>query len=381
MLKVQLSRNLRKNILQGHPWVYREALQATPSKEKAQLCQLLDSKKKPLAWAIYDSKSPLALRILSTEKRPPDEVFFTKRFENAKKIREVFAGRTTGYRLFNGEGDRLPGLVCDIYDDVAVLQFDGEGMAEFWQKELVTNWLKESLSVQTVIDKSRMHEGIQQLEGALEEPKKEFLENDVRFIANLEKGQKTGFFFDQRDNRDYLRAWSKRKTVANLFSYTGGFSIYAGFGGAKAVTSVDIAAGALELADETWARNELPNMHESLAMDVFEFLQDDGRKWDVMIVDPPSMAHSEAQKELAIKKYSEAFSLAAKKVVSGGDLFLSSCSSHISFNDFFEITKQSLSGARRTGQILRVSGQGIDHPFPHCLPQMRYLKFLHLRLD
>ena len=199
---------------------------------------------------------------------------------------------------------------------------------------------------------------------------------------NLEKGQKTGFFLDQRDNRFYVRGISKNKSVLNLFSYTGGFSISAGLGGAARVASVDISKGAIETANENWTMNDLDSSkHAGLAVDVFDYLAKDTEIWDHIIVDPPSMSHSEERREIAIQKYTDLFAVAAKKVKPLGELSLSSCSSHVSFDDFFKIISEAMSQARRRGQILRVAGQGPDHPFPHACPELRYLKFVHLALD
>jgi 23S rRNA (cytosine1962-C5)-methyltransferase len=200
--------------------------------------------------------------------------------------------------------------------------------------------------------------------------------------VNLEKGQKTGFFLDQRDNRDYIRQSSAGKTVLNLFSYTGGFSVYAGLGQAKKVASLDVSKGAIESSEEHWKMNGLdPSQHQGLCVDVFEYLNGEPEMWDHIIVDPPSMSHSEDQNAVAKAKYIELFAAAAKRVRKGGELSLSSCSSHITHEDFFEITNECLSMARRTGQILRVGAQGADHPFPHACHEFRYLKFVHLILD
>ncbi len=175
---------------------------------------------------------------------------------------------------------------------------------------------------------------------------------------------------------------SRGKTVLNLFSYSGGFSVNAGLGGALKVASLDISKGAIDLADRNWALNGLDkSKHEALCVDVFEYLNSAGESWDHIIVDPPSMSPSESKKEAAIAKYIEVFAAAAKRVTPNGDFSVSSCSSHISFEDFFQIIEEALSAARRTGQILRVSGQGSDHPFPHACQELRYLKFVHLALD
>ncbi len=384
-LKIKLTRNLRRSIMRGHPWVYREAITPPPGRvERAQLCQVTEAKG-DLGWAIYDPHGPLSLRILSTEKTPPTPAFFEKRFARALELRKsVRSNETNSFRLFNGEGDLLPGLVCDVYDRIAVVQFDGQGPGEFWDREHVAKWLLANLGCETVIEKNRRNSerATELISGKASATEVVIKENGVLFKVNLEKGQKTGFFLDQRDNRQYVRQSSGGKSVLNLFSYSGGFSVYAGLGGAKKVASLDVSQGAIALAEENWALNGLePAKHEGLCVDVFEYLNGEAEKWDHIIVDPPSMSHSENQRETAKAKYVEVFAAAAKRVNGRGELSVSSCSSHITFDDFFEIIDESLSLARRTGQILRVSGQGPDHPFPHAGHELRYLKFVHIALD
>ncbi len=384
-LKVKLSRNLRRTIMQGHPWVYKDAVSSPGVVDKAQLCCVLDSKGEQLAWAIYDPHSPLSLRILSTQDAPPSAAFFEKRFHQAYQIRNsVRSDMTTAYRLFNGEGDLLPGLICDVYDTTAVVQFDGPGPSEFWDKNLISQWILKNTDCISVVEKTRRSptRSTELIAGENYNNEPIIKENGVMFKVNLEKGQKTGFFLDQRDNRNYIRQCSAGKSVLNLFSYTGGFSVYAGLGKAKKVASLDVSKGAILSAEENWALNGLdPALHTGLCVDVFEYLNGKPEMWDHIIVDPPSMSHSEDQNAVAKSKYIELFAAAAKRVDKNGELSLSSCSSHISFDDFFEITNECLSIARRKGQILRVSGQGPDHPFPHACHEFRYLKFIHLRLD
>ncbi len=385
LLKVHLKRNLRRTILRGHPWVYREALTKAPEASKAQLTQVSDGKNEFLAWAIYDPHSPLSLRILSVEKKAPDLSFFRDRFSLALKLRRNSINSSTNcYRLFNGEGDLLPGLICDVYDRLAVLQFDGQGPSEFWDKNQIAQWLLETKVVDSVVEKFRRHTqgGLELLAGQTLDPVMTVLENGVKFKVDVEHGQKTGFFIDQRENRNYLRSTSKDLSVLNLFSYTGGFSVNAGMGKAKKVVSVDIAQGAIDLACENWKMNGLESsLHEGLAVDVFDYLKNSNELWDHIVVDPPSMGHSEEHKTRAQNKYIELFTIAMKKVKSEGQISLSSCSSHISFEDFYEITTESLSQSRRRGRLLRVSGQGPDHPFPNSARELQYLKFFHLVLN
>lgn len=384
MLKVKLNRNLRRTIARGHPWVYREAIAQPPKVEAAQMVSVLDMKGDELGWAIYDPHGPLSLRMLSLEKKPPNFAYFEKQLQRAADLRtNLNLTDTNAYRLINGEGDFLPGLVCDRYDSVAVVQFDGRGPSEFWDKPRIAEWILQHAGVQSVVEKSRRNSegGLTLLAGAAAPNEIRVLENGVAFVVDILNGQKTGFFLDQRDNRQYIRTVSRGKSVLNLFSYTGGFSVYAGLGGASKVASLDVAEGAVRSAENNWQLNVLPAAnHQGLAVDVFDYLNGQNEKWDHVIVDPPSMGHSEDQKERAVAKYTELFAASAKLVLPGGSLSLSSCSSHISFEDFFEIIREAMSQARRRGQILRVSGQGPDHPFLHGSHEQRYLKFVHLVL-
>jgi len=387
-LKIKLSRNLRRSVMRGHPWIYKEALSGAPALEKAQLCQVQDAKG-DLAWAIYDPHGPLSLRILSTDEAPPGVKTFHARFARAHDLRAAVRSEATdSYRLFNGEGDQLPGLVCDIYGSltgaIAVVQFDGQGPSEFWDKTVISDWLLANTKATSVIEKTRRssERTIEILGGLAVEGDIEIKENGVRFKVSLEKGQKTGFFLDQRDNRNYVRSVSHGQSLLNLFSYSGGFSVYAGLGGARKVASLDVSKGAIHLAEENWALNGLrPELHKGLCLDVFEYLNGEAEMWDHIIVDPPSMSHSENQRQIAIAKYIELFAAAARRVSPKGQLSISSCSSHVSFDDFFEIMNEALSAAKRKGIVLRVSGQGCDHPFPHAAFELRYLKFVHIALD
>lgn len=365
--------------------MYKEAIEAPSYRGEACLCQVLDRKGQALAWAIYSPGGTLALRIISTEKKPPNSVFFTQRFQRAWQLRETFFDKSTNaYRIFNGEGDFLPGLVCDRYANVAVLQFDGKACFEFWDSNLVAEWLLENTPVTTVYFKPRFSDDLEpQWWGQKQEtPSVEIVENAVKFSVDYQTGQKTGFFLDQRDNREYVASLAKGKSLLNLFSYTGGFSLYAGVGGATSVTSVDIAPEAIKKSEEQWALNELgADSHEGICQDVFEFVKGSTQKFDIVVVDPPSMTHSEKTKHRAMQSYKDLFTQAASLVKPGQHLVLSSCSSHISFNDFLEIIDEAMSASRKMAQIHRISGQGMDHPIPHFCRELRYLKFVHLRLQ
>ncbi len=380
-MKLYLTRNLRKKILQGDPWIYADSLKE-PEDQRVGLASLYDAKKDFLAWGIYDPKSPLRFRVLSLYKQAIDSRFLETQIQRAYDLRSgLRRANNNAYRLFHGEGDQLAGLICDIYNSVAVLQVDGDSMLEFWDLDLVADFLLAKPEIQSVYLKPRKTSGfVSRSWGvAADFQRIPIFENGYHFLVDCIDGQKTGFFLDQRENRRYVSAFSKGRSVLNLFSYTGGFSIYAGAGGADRVQSLDLSAAALERAEENWRSNHFSGIHEVVSTDIYEYLAKEKTKWDLVICDPPSMAKSESQKRAATEKYIEIFSAAAK--LCKEHLFLSSCSSHISFSDFEEIITLSLSKARRRAQVLQFCSQGFDHPYLHIRPEFRYLKFVHLRLD
>lgn len=377
-----LKRNLRKNLMQGNPWIYKDNLAIPKDAQSAGLCKLKDQKNEFIGWGIFSPQGPLAFRLLTLDKNPPNQKYYEDLLQNALNLRSLVIDqdKTSAFRLINGEGDFMPGLICDVYDSVAVLQFDGQSMYDFWDQNFLAEWILKNTNCKTVYFKPR-HDSKLKSHTWGEPLKSNFVqcqENGIHFLVDVVDGQKTGFFLDQRENRNYIGKISKQKTVLNLFSYSGGFSLYAGMNHAKSVTSVDIAQGALDLSQKIWSLNKVSSEHKTVCADVFEYLNNDTQKFDIVICDPPSLAKSESQKETAMNKYIDAFSLAAKKVKSGGHLVLSSCSSHISFNDFEIITNEALSKARKRGQTLRFTGQGADHPYPQACPHLRYLKFIDL---
>lgn len=369
--------------MQGHPWIYKDNLAIPKEANTTSLCKLKDQKNDLIGWGIYSPQSPLAFRLLSLDKNPPNAKLYEELLTKALLLRaSLNSEQTNAFRLVNGEGDLMPGFICDVYGSVAVMQFDGQSMYDFWDQDFLAEWLLKSTKCQTVYFKPRHDSNLKSKTWG--EPLNSNLvqcrENRCEFLVDIKDGQKTGFFLDQRDNRQYIGQLAQQKTVLNLFCYTGGFSIYAGMNSAKSVTSVDIAQGALDLSQKIWSLNKIVAQHTPICADVFKYLDNDSEKFDIVICDPPSLAKSENQKQIAMNKYIDTFALAAKKVKPGGHLVLSSCSSHISFNDFDLIASEALSKARKRGQTLRVSGQGLDHPYPQACPHLRYLKFMDLIL-
>lgn len=389
-IQLRLARDLVRTLKRGHPWVFAEALRHRPPAPPGVQAVLLDNKKgREVAKGFYDAQSKLAFRVCSVEADEVlDEAWAKQRLQRALRLRQLlFDEQTTGFRLFNGEGDGLPGLICDIYGDTAVLQFDGEGPAGFWNAEGVAEWVIQALSLRRVYQKSRSrHEsGGEILWGSRADAPIPFLENGVRFTADIVQGQKTGFFLDQRENRQTIRQVAAGRRVLNIFGYTGGFSVYAGLGGAAEVTTVDIAGPALHAAAEHWRLNGLaPAKHLSARADAFQFLADAAQKkksWDLVVVDPPSFAPSKEAVEKALTAYQGLIAAAATVTSPEGLLAAASCSSHIDLATFLTLCEEAISKARRRATLLRVNSQPPDHPTPLPLPEFRYLKFVLMRVE
>jgi 23S rRNA (cytosine1962-C5)-methyltransferase len=391
-VKVQLGRNLVKQIKRGHAWVYGSALRSLPKVPPGTPAILLDNRGgREIACGYLDPDGAIAFRVCTTIPGQSTNASWAEgQLKRAVELRtSLFPShrQTTAYRLFNGEGDGLPGLVCDLYDQTAILITDGPAPAAFWQIEDIAGWLMENLELQAVFNKTRTGStsSVNQVTG-LEIPQPvHFVENGLNFTADLLEGQKSGFFLDQRNNRKLIQPLAPDRSVLNAFGYTGGFSVYAGAGGARDVTTLDVAAPALKAAEAHWAANQLPaDRHENVRQDAFKFLEEAIRKnsrWDLVILDPPSFAPSQASVPAAEKAYLRLISQGAQATESGGILAAASCSSHIRREHFLEIVTNAISQARRKATSLGVHGQPADHPAPLAMPELDYLKFVVLKLD
>ncbi len=388
-LYLHLKQDRSKAILQGHPWVFAHTLKELPPTSPGTRALLKDKDGKIIAKGMYDPKSVLAFRVCAQATENLDDDLIVTRLQSAITLRQRLfpqPSTTNAYRLINGEGDLLPGLVCDIYNDCAVFQLDGAGPAGFWNIEEIAAWLAPKLSLKHLLFKARSNDSAdtRNLGGTQFNGVATFRENNLCFEADLLKGQKTGFFLDQRDNRKKIGELSKGQRVLNLFGYTGGFSVYAGAGGAREVTTVDLAKPAILAAQKNWELNDLRTPHEAVATDAFEFLDKsklDRQQWDIVVVDPPSFASSKETVEKAQLSYIRLLTLATQVTTSGGILAASSCSSHISSEMFYSICEQAISKARGRGTILSISGQPEDHPFPLACEELRYLKFMLIQIS
>lgn len=354
------------------------------------IARLSDRRGRPLAMGYYDSEGPLSLRVCHTHpRRPLDDAWAEARLEAALALRSRWrdSEETTGYRLFNGEGDGLPGLVCDIYGDTAVMKLDGPVAEAFWDDAGVARWVADALGLARVYGRRRSRGGPEgsPLVGDVPQGPVAFLENGLRFTADVVAGQKTGFFLDQRDNRDRVRAWSHGRRVLNVFGYTGGFSIAALAGGAEQVTTVDVAPAAVAAAAAHVTANGFSEArHDAVTADAFAFFEaavEEGRTWDLVVVDPPSFAPNKKALEKAAGAYRKLVAVAAQVTAPGGLLAAASCSSHVSPDAFLGLCEEGIGGARRRATILARHDQPSDHPTPLAFPAFRYLKFVLMRVD
>ncbi len=374
----ELSTRGLERVRRGHPWVFRDGLARRLRAAPGEPVELTDARGDLVAVGLADPDSELPVRVFGGPRDRIDARLFGMRIEQAARHRDAWGvtAVTDAWRWVNGESDRLPGFILDLYGRVAVLKLDGPYAS--WIPPLA-DALRASGRVDALLFRGAEPEVVF---GTVPETVV-VTEHGVRMAADLRAGQKTGLFLDQRENRDWVRRHVDAKRVLNLFSYTGGFSLAALAGGAAHVTSVDIAAPALAMLDRSLVENGFdPGRHHGAAEDCYAFLQSAaarGERWDVVVLDPPSLTHSKANLENARKAY-ERLNIAALKVLAPGGLFCTaSCTSRITAEDFQQIVRAAAGKARRTLQVIREAGAGADHPVLLTFPEGRYLKFLGLQ--
>lgn len=382
---VHLRKDLTRDIKRGHVWIYGDAIDRPPA-ASGSVAILVDRHGQKVASGIYDPRHPIPLRVCRTA--PPWDLncqWFESCLTRAIELRRLtLPAATTGYRLLNGEGDGVPGLVVDIYSQTAVVKLDGGAPQHFYDVAQIAQWLAANLDISCVVERPRVRGEIgKTILGEPPQGSVAFTENGLHFTADVIHGQKTGFFLDQRDNRAIIRSLARSRTVLNLFSFSGGFSVAAGVGGCAHATSVDLAPAAIEDAARHWQANGLDaDKHSGVVSDVFEYLEQVGHKqtWDIVICDPPSFAPSERTRRAAEDAYQRLATLCAKVVAPGGLLALASCSSHIDMDTFADVNLAGIGRARRVGTVLTYRSLPCDHPTPMAMPELRYLKFQLVRV-
>lgn len=388
-MKIFLKKGRERPVLNGHPWLFSGAIEGTDGDSAGgSVADVLDSRGNWLALGLYNPKSQIRVRVLTWEKEEIDAKFFSRRLSQAAALRAgLLPSSTDGYRLVNGEGDFLPGLVIDRYADFLVCQFFTAGIDGL--KSSVVDALSALFKPKGVYERSeggvRDEEELPPSVGVLagEEPPDliEMTENGLRFLVDVRAGQKTGFFLDQRDNRALLSAISQGAKVLNCFGYSGAFAAYGLKGGAKHVISVDTSRPALELAQQTFDLNGFsPAAYHLIRADVFSYLKSSTDEFDILVLDPPSLAHRRGDVEAAAGSYKFLNLHALRLLHPGGLLLTFSCSQHLSADLFQKIVFGAAVDAGRKVQILKRVGHPPDHPVSLHHPEGEYLKGLLLKV-
>ena len=350
---------------------------------------MLDASKRPLGVATFNPHPLIAARILSRDPAALiDGEFITARLRAALAVRETLYP-VPYYRLVHAEADGLPGLIIDRFGDILVVQVNTAGMEKL--SAFLTASLQEVLAPRTIF--FRNDSAVRNLEGlpqetrivgdALEGPI-DVMENGGVFQADPREGQKTGWFYDQRDNRAFVAALSKGKRVADFYSYTGGFAVSAALAGASEVHAFDRSQAALDFATQAAAVNGVAEKFSATRGDAFQLLHgfaSEGETYDVVVADPPAFVKSKKDLQAGIRGYRKLFRLAAQIVAPGGYLFAASCSHHVDPPSFADAVRRALADTGRNGRILRSSGAAPDHPVHPFLPETGYLKGQMIQLD
>lgn len=378
--KATLKQGREHSLLRFHPWVFSGALgKITPDLPDGSWVGIENDQGKTLGFGHYQ-KGSITIRIVHFGDTLNPEVY-------SEKIRQAIQFRkdvhlpnthTNSWRLIHGEGDGLPGLIIDIYDRVAVIQAHDAGMSA--DRNQIASAVINNLSgvISSVYFRDTLTEGGQFLIGHASTPA-EVLENGNRFLIDWERGQKTGFFLDQRDNRALLSSFAKDRNILNTFSYSGGFSVYALAGGAKLVHSVDASASAIELCRQNIQLNGFDSsIHECFVADTFEFLRKKDFTYDLIILDPPAFAKHKDARHQAMKGYQRLNAEAMRVIAPGGILFTFSCSQVVDRQLFYDTVMSSAIQSGRQARVIGHLSQPADHPVSAFHSEGAYLKGLIL---
>ena len=391
--KIFLKPGKEESLKRFHPWVFSGAIARVEGEpEEGEVVDVYTSKKEFIACGHFQIGS-IAVRVLSFRQEPIDHAFWVRRLQVAKDLRCALGvlgnPQNNTYRLVHGEGDNLPGLIIDVYDHTAVMQAHSAGM--HLDRMAVAEALEEVMGdvIQHIYYKSETTlpfkaDLLATENGFLKggSPENVAMENGLKFHVDWLKGQKTGFFVDQRENRALLERYAKGRNVLNMFCYTGGFSFYAMRGGANLVHSVDSSAKAIDLTNENVSLN-FPGdtRHQAFAEDAFKFLDRMGDQYDLIILDPPAFAKHRDALRNALRGYTKLNAKAFEKIRPGGILFTFSCSQVVNKQDFRNAVFTAAAQSGRSVRILHQLTQPGDHPVNIYHPEGEYLKGLVLYVE
>lgn len=386
MQTIILKPGKEKALLNFHHWIFSGAVASCPTFEDGDILQVYSANKQLLGSAYFNKHSGIMGRMIAFgDKNPTDAV--RESLESACHLREklISTTHTNAYRLINGEGDALPGLIVDKYDNVLVLQIATLGMEKL--KPYILEFLIKKFNPLAIIEKSnlptRKEEGLMPFQGVLlgdSIDEVEILENSLRFKVSFQDSQKTGFFLDHRKMRSLIQNLSFGKKVLNCFCYTGAFSVYAAHGKALQVDSVDISEKAIDMARVNMGLNQFKHCN-FYCEDVFSFLREKPLDYDIIILDPPAFAKRQKDVIQACRGYKDINRVALQKMPKGSLLLTSSCSYHVDEALFQKVIFQAAREANRKVRILQRHQMAEDHPINIYHPEGEYLKSLLLYVD
>jgi 23S rRNA (cytosine1962-C5)-methyltransferase len=381
--RILLKPGKEKAVQNRHPWIYSGAVAETEGAlSPGDIVDVYSVKGEFLARGYFNPNSQIRVRVLTHN--PDEEIdrpFFERRIQEAFQIRtRLLPGQTTAFRVVNGEGDFLPGLMIDRYGDYFVLQITTLGM-DRW-RETIRDILVDLANPRAIYERSdspvRRSEGLKSvrsfLHGSDIPDLVEIQECGARFWVDLMEGQKTGFYLDQRENRMQTQQIAKGREVLDCFCYTGAFSVYAARGGADSLVLIDTSRKALDLAEKNLSLNGLSLNHELCCENVFDFLRSDTRRYDLILLDPPPFVRGKGTLASASRGYKDINLAAFRRLRTNGLLFSFSCSHYMTMELFQKIVFAAALDSKRQVQIIGKAGHGVDHPVSVDHPEGEYLK-------
>jgi len=383
MLKIFLKKNEEKRIRNGHLWVFSNEIEEIIGEPgNGDLVEVYDSKEQLLGSGFYNKNSLIAVRLISKSKVDSLHDLFSKRIMNAYTLRKNFYPNRESFRLVFSESDFLPGLIIDKYNSSFVLQVNSFGI----QKNIdsIIEILKNEFDAQNIFTKNDFY--LRKLEGLPEEDNVYFGsasteiidDGSIKYKIDFNESQKTGFYFDQSDNRFFIEKIVKDKTVADIFSNSGGFGLHSLKAGAKSVTFVDSSNREIENVKGNLLLNNLEIYSKIFIKDAFDYLEETivlNKRYDVVMLDPPAFAKNRKSLPTAEKGYEKLNKLALQVVHDGGYLITSSCSYHLEKEFFFDCLNRAALKSLKDIQLSHFSGASLDHPQLSAMPETSYLKF------
>lgn len=381
MYIVKLKKNEEKRIINGHPWIYANEVQSITGKDiQGSVCKVVSNDDRYIGLGYINHASKIIVRMLTLKDEEINKDFFYERIKRSNDYR-VSLGYDNNYRAVFGESDLLPGLIVDKYGDYLSVQFLTLGMEV--RREMIIEILVDIFKPKGIYERSdvsvRLKEGLKERKGIIYgdfDPRIEIIENGIKMIVDLENGQKTGYFLDQKENRDNLKWYVKDKTVLDCFCNVGGFGLNASKNGAKEVTCLDISERAIEEVKNNALLNGFNNIN-AITCDVFEKIREyktNNNKFDVIVLDPPAFTKSIDTVKEGYKGYVDINSIALKLVNKGGYLITCSCSQHLTMNLFMKMIEESIVRSKLKCKLVELRMQGKDHAMMINLQEALYLK-------